>query len=309
MRIEDLKIFVDVAKYHSMNIAAEKNFTTPQNLSKIIKRMEDELGITLLKRSKKGSELTDEGEQFYLHIIEVLQQYNDAKEAISSSNENNAGIKGKKSCISVLCTAGVLSSVIMKAFNEINAEYENIYLESCEITYSDFDYIRKMLDKKEYKILVLYIGQDNLEYFVEKLDNYFVIRLVFDELRFVVSKMNQLSKRNTVLISELSNCELIFSADFDLPISLSENKIEAKILTNSYNSAIEQIIRSKSFAAFMFKSFSRIYPEKFSETGPLRMLKLEKNMYGTYVIAIHKKYLQDDLIKSFVGLIEKCFNE
>ena len=42
MRIEDLKIFVDVVRHHSMNIAAEKNYTTPQNLSKIIKRMEEE---------------------------------------------------------------------------------------------------------------------------------------------------------------------------------------------------------------------------------------------------------------------------
>ena len=53
MRIEDLKIFVDVVRYHSMNIAADKNFTTPQNLSKIIKRMEDELSVILFNRSKK----------------------------------------------------------------------------------------------------------------------------------------------------------------------------------------------------------------------------------------------------------------
>lgn len=82
MRIEDLKIFVDVVRYHSMNIASEKNYTTPQNLSKIIKRMEDELGVVLFKRSKKGSELTEAGERFYLHIIEVLTRYDDAIAAL-----------------------------------------------------------------------------------------------------------------------------------------------------------------------------------------------------------------------------------
>ena len=44
--------------YHSMNIAAEKHFMTPQNLSKIIRNMEQELDVVLFKRSKKGSDLT-----------------------------------------------------------------------------------------------------------------------------------------------------------------------------------------------------------------------------------------------------------
>ena len=61
MRIEDLIIFTDVVRYHSMNIASEKHFMSPQNLSKIIRNMENELGVLLFKRSKKGSELTEEG--------------------------------------------------------------------------------------------------------------------------------------------------------------------------------------------------------------------------------------------------------
>ena len=40
MRIEDLSIFTEVIRYHSMNIAAEKHFMTPQNLGKIIRHME-----------------------------------------------------------------------------------------------------------------------------------------------------------------------------------------------------------------------------------------------------------------------------
>ena len=75
LRIEDLKIFIDVIRYHSMNIAAEKHFMTPQNLSKIIRNMERELDIILFKRSKKGSELTKEGEKFYLQIVKVNYEF------------------------------------------------------------------------------------------------------------------------------------------------------------------------------------------------------------------------------------------
>ena len=43
MKIENIRLFLDVVRYGSINKAAEKNFIAQQNLSVTIKNMEKEL--------------------------------------------------------------------------------------------------------------------------------------------------------------------------------------------------------------------------------------------------------------------------
>ena len=54
MRTEQLKYFVEVAKCHSIGIAAEKLFISQPTISIAIKNMEKELGCVLFERSKNG---------------------------------------------------------------------------------------------------------------------------------------------------------------------------------------------------------------------------------------------------------------
>lgn len=71
MKIENMKIFLTVAKIGNINKAADELFLTHQNLSFIIKNMEKELGLKLFNRDKKGVQLTDEGRAF-LHVAQPI---------------------------------------------------------------------------------------------------------------------------------------------------------------------------------------------------------------------------------------------
>ena len=53
-----MKYAVEVAKTGSLNKAAEKLFMAPPNLSRSIKELESDLGITIFERSQKGVTLT-----------------------------------------------------------------------------------------------------------------------------------------------------------------------------------------------------------------------------------------------------------
>lgn len=64
MKIENIRLFLDVVRYGSINKAAEKNFIAQQNLSVTIKNMEKELGHTLLERTNAGITLTENGHNF-----------------------------------------------------------------------------------------------------------------------------------------------------------------------------------------------------------------------------------------------------
>ena len=64
MNILHMRYAVEVAKYGSINKASEKLLIAQPNLSRSIKELEAELGITIFDRSTKGMMLTLEGQRF-----------------------------------------------------------------------------------------------------------------------------------------------------------------------------------------------------------------------------------------------------
>ena len=77
MKLEHIKLFIQVVESGSINQAAKHNFITQQGLSQTLKQIEAELGITLFLRSHKGMHLTPEGEKFYRYGTRAVQAYDD----------------------------------------------------------------------------------------------------------------------------------------------------------------------------------------------------------------------------------------
>lgn len=75
MKIENLKIFITVARTENMHKAAEVHFTSYQNISFIIKNMEKELGFSLFVRDNKGMRLTAEGAEFFQLVAPFVRTY------------------------------------------------------------------------------------------------------------------------------------------------------------------------------------------------------------------------------------------
>lgn len=75
MRTKDLYYFQEVVNCRSISHAAEKLYTTQQNLSRIIHTLEKEFSITLFKRHRRGVVLTPAGETFWKNAQELLQIY------------------------------------------------------------------------------------------------------------------------------------------------------------------------------------------------------------------------------------------
>lgn len=314
MRIEDLKIFVDVVKYHSMNIAAENNFTTPQNLSKIIKRMENELGVVLFKRSKKGSDLTLEGEEFYSNIVTVLQQYNKALEAVEVKSEDNYAEEVEKPKISVVCSYGGLNCAVMNAYNLVKESIDGCMLEVDEVNSSNTDRLVDHIKSMRFDVIICYIPHSKLNYLVNELPNYNVLNIFFDEYVLIVSKENPLSKRNIILIEELpeliknKEIRLIAIKDFGSAEELKDN-LQYDILLNSHSKAIEIIKSSNDLGVILSKGYCKMNLHDFSETGELCMVSLKKNLPGAYLIAVDIEKIDDPIISKFVNKIEECLKD
>ena len=310
MRIEDLKIFVDVVQTHSMNAAAEKNFTTPQNLSKIVKRMENDLGIILFKRSKKGSELTVEGEIFYLRIVEVLRHYDDAmcsigKNIIGDAPDRSPVVAEKT--IRVLCTSGGLSYAVMESFNKIQQGNGSLALEEEEIGYYDSTRLIRHVKEENFDIIACLVLQEEIDSIVRALSDYLLLHVIFDEVVLVVSTKNVLAKRSVISVSELEKLKMIAFKKTVQIEELIELDMKCKIMTNSHAKVLEQVRHSESYCTLLFKSFCMLNATEFSENGDFKMIRLDQKIYGTYVIMIRQECMVDMNVLHFVRVLEEEF--
>ncbi|MDD6036127.1 MAG: LysR family transcriptional regulator [Lachnospiraceae bacterium] len=79
MNILHMKYAVEVAKAGSINKASENLLIAQPNLSRSIKELEADLGITIFDRSAKGMVLTAEGERFVGHAKKILAQIDEVE--------------------------------------------------------------------------------------------------------------------------------------------------------------------------------------------------------------------------------------
>lgn len=79
MNILHLKYATEIAKTGSLSKAAENLFVGQPNLSRAIKELEANLGITVFERSPKGMIVTPEGKEFLRHAETILKQIDEVE--------------------------------------------------------------------------------------------------------------------------------------------------------------------------------------------------------------------------------------
>ena len=90
MRDFDWQIIVTLEKTRSITRTSELLFIAQPTLTKRIQLIEEELGVQILVRSRKGSEFTPEGKNIAQHAAKIVQSIQDVKNDIAA---RNAGVK------------------------------------------------------------------------------------------------------------------------------------------------------------------------------------------------------------------------
>jgi DNA-binding transcriptional LysR family regulator len=75
MKIEQVQYFLLIVEKGSFLSAAEKLFISQSSLSKQINALETELGCQLFDRSKRKISITEAGETFLKHAVELVDIY------------------------------------------------------------------------------------------------------------------------------------------------------------------------------------------------------------------------------------------
>lgn len=91
MELRQLKYFLAIADSGSFSAAAERVFVAQSALSHQIAQLEDELGVELFLRTRRGVALTEAGQRFYPHAVSILRQTGEAAQAARSGSAEPSG--------------------------------------------------------------------------------------------------------------------------------------------------------------------------------------------------------------------------
>lgn len=92
MNTNQLEYLIEISKNSSMSAASEKLHMSPQALSTSIKKLEDELGFSLLYRSHKGIALTSDGKWLVHEATIFLDKINERQKLHYNQQPNTPHI-------------------------------------------------------------------------------------------------------------------------------------------------------------------------------------------------------------------------
>lgn len=90
-RSDELQVFVSVIECGSISAAAEQGGQTPSAISRTLSRLEAKLGTTLINRTTRRMDLTEEGRFFFERAKSILEQMDDLEDHLSRHHQTPSG--------------------------------------------------------------------------------------------------------------------------------------------------------------------------------------------------------------------------
>lgn len=121
--LDELQAFVRVVDSGSISAAAEQVGQTASGISRALSRLEDKLATTLLRRTTRRLELTEEGVSFLADARQILDAVEAAEEQIALRRQRPAGR------LRVNASTPVMLHIIVPLLESFRARYPAIELE------------------------------------------------------------------------------------------------------------------------------------------------------------------------------------
>lgn len=145
MDFRQLYYFKEIVKQGSISKAAEVLHIAQPPLSQLLKKLETDLGTTLIHRYRQKWELTETGEILYQYANQMLMQIQDVKRQIQ---EIEQGIGGKVS----IGVSSTCSTMLIDYVSTFRTKYPNIKI---NITTGNSEELLKRLEQREIDVALL----------------------------------------------------------------------------------------------------------------------------------------------------------
>lgn len=195
MDIRVLQYFVTIVQHKSITHAAESLHVTQPTISRQIKELEEELGVTLLIRGSREVQLTEQGQYLYNRALEILSLVEKTEQTIRHEEEI-AGL------IAIGAAESQSLDILAQTLKEMSDHYPKLQF---SIFSGNADQLQEKLDSGLLDFAVI-IGEVNHK-------KYDAIQLMNrDSWGILVPDTHPLAHKSHLSYSDILNYPLIVSA-------------------------------------------------------------------------------------------------
>ena len=307
MTFQQLIFALEVANCVSISKAAEKLYTHQSNVSTAIKQLEEELGIRIFSRTKKGVTTTVQGEEFLSYAKEIINQKSFLEKRYAVRNSKQL----RRFTISVM-RAYFLVEFIRRMYTELySGETENSYF---RLVKHPFNRVLEDVASNRAEMGIVFIQsskQNRLEKLanLKKLD---YVKLGESRMNIVVREghpilgeksLRNITKYPYVVSEEEENFNRLFDEPSDAVFKFFKDP-PAHVISTNDSMASEEIVATTD--AFHISSMPHQYADRYPCVSiPLAGKEAELAFY--YVM--RKSYTPSTVAEGFIRELEHIFLE
>lgn len=280
MNLLHMKHALEVAKAGSLSKASEKLLIAAPNISRSIKELESDLGITIFDRTQNGMKLTPQGEEFINYAKSILGQIDEVEQFYKTGAP-----KKQKFSISV-----PRACYISEAFAEFS---KTLSKDPAEVFYKETNSQRTIqnLLNHDYKLGIIRYAENYDRYFKTMLEEKgFRYELVTEfTYSLIMSAESPLAEKETITFEDLRSYIEIAHADPYVP-SMALSKVVKEELPDNIDRRIFIFERASQFDLLSMN------PETFMWVSPAPEKLLTRYNLVQRSCAENKKVYKDVLI-------------
>lgn len=284
-----LKIFKIVAQYENVSKAAKILCVTQPSITKAIKKLEEQLNMTLFVRDKKGMTLTDNGKTLYRYILDSINTLDNVELIAKNINLNDVGR------LRIGAGDSVTKNILKKTIVEYKKLHPGITIEisnrSSEHLYDDLRYGR---------VDIIFINST----IIVNENKYNSFKLLdIEDCFFTSSELYQKLKNVTNLKQILSENLIVQNERYDTRTFLEsiciKNNIQLKptIELDRHNLIVE-FVKEGLGIGFATKQ----YIEQYLNSGELIELNVNFNIKKRFIKGVYRNN-KDHKVKNFITLL------
>ncbi len=209
MNLLHMKYALVIAKTNSINKAAEELYVGAPALSRAIKELEADLGVTLFERSAKGMFLTPDGELFVSYAKKVLKQIDDIESIFKD------GSKAREHFSISAPRASYIAAAFAEFSKRVNSD------SGAELFYKETNAYRVIhtVLKEDYKLGILRYGEQYESYYTAMMAEKGLVGEPVAEFSYVLvmSENSPIAAEETVTYDRLDGFTEIAHADPYVP--------------------------------------------------------------------------------------------
>lgn len=294
MQIERLGYFLEVARAGSIKRASEKINISQQALSQSMAAMEQELGMVLLERGKKGVTLTAAGEKVQEAASEICFIYENLLRNLQKE-------ESAEKQIAIGIAPYMESEYYMKVLNYVKRKYPNSKIQMVSAYDTE---AAELLVQRNIDLAVVSIKGDTDNFLLAHPDLTF-LELEKLQLFVLVNKKQKLAKQKKISFSQLENSRIVINEmnDYEEEFLTQgiENRDKLDLVMMKSDHVIQGMV-AEDLAIGIIGKRDKVFDEY---KGRIRRVELDQNKNGgTVGILFCRDRAEEEMIRDIAQFLQ-----